>query len=200
MERIFSTFREASQEASRLCREHGSTASLERRGDSWAVVFDGTVPNTIEAPAPDPLLLEIQDLREQLAQYRRECTFANAKIERLGKTIDSLEKEHLLVQPLLSKGVEARFSSDVLDKMTQENAQMLRRYGYLCELNDSGKIDKAAFDDFKASSGMWVAIHNYEKIKSGPQPINTPDHPKPVVELCSSCGGAVINGHCRCSD
>jgi|26BtaG_2_1085354.scaffolds.fasta_scaffold02814_6 hypothetical protein len=200
MERIFSTFREASQEASRLCQEHGTTASLERRGGSWAVVFDGTVPNGVEAPEPNPLLLEIQDLRDQLANYRRECKFANTEVKRLSKAIDSLEKEHLLIQPLLSKGVEACFSSDVLDRMTQENSHMLRRFGYLCELDDSGKIDQSAFNDFKASSGMWVAIHNYEKIKSGPQPVHVPDHPRPVAELCSSCGGAVINGYCRCSN
>lgn len=200
MEHIFRTFRDASQAASRLCQEHGTTASVERRGDSWVVVFDGRVPNGMEAPEPDPLLFEIQDLREQMAHYRRDCEFANAKAGRLSRTNDSLEKEHLLLKPLLFNGVETHFSSEVLDKMTQENAFMLRRYGYLCELNDSGKLDQAAFDQFKASSGMWVAIHNYEKLKTGPLLLHVPDRPRPVVQLCSSCGGAVINSHCRCSD
>ena len=200
MERIFSTFREASQEASRLCQEHGTSASLERRGDSWAVIFDGSVSGGTEVPEPDPLLLEIQDLREQLVQSRRECISSSAKIKALSKVIDSYEKEHQLVHPLISQITELRFSSDVLEKMTRENALILRRYGYLCELSDSGKIDQVAFNEFKASSGMWVAIHNYEKIKSGPKPIQVPDHPRPSVALCSSCGGAVINGYCRCSD
>lgn len=200
MERIFGTFREASQEASRLCQQHGISASLERRGDSWAVTFDGSVRGGAAVPEPDPLLLEIQDLREQLAQSRSECRSLSARIETLSKVIDCYEREHLLVRPLLTQSITLRFASDVLEKMTQENALMLRRYGCLCELSESGQIDQVAFNEFTASSGIWVAIHNYEKIKSGPQPIHVPDHPRPFVELCSSCGGAVISGHCRCSD
>lgn len=225
MERIFSTFRLASQEASRLCKEHGANASLERKGDSWAVIFDGPVPSEVSGPDPAEHLQEINELREALDDLRshahdverqhraevfslenqlnvlqRECESLHKKIEGKNKIIFSHEKEFNLLKPFLPKEEKPYFSTEILKKMSKENAYILSRYGYLCNLNDSGKINAKAFDDFKASSELWIAIHNYEKLKNGPQQTHGQDYKRPAIEICSSCGGAVMNGHCKCSN
>jgi len=206
MERIFDTFREASQEAARICREQGIGASLESRDNRWAVVFDRplpdpSLPNEALPPAiSDPVALENDFLRAQLGQVRHEFASLKATNKDLRSRITLVEQERDLVKPLLVRDAPSPFTRTVLDKLPKANLETILRYEYLCVLNDLGEIDQIAFNDFKGASGLWIAIHNYEKIMTGPQPACVPDHPRPYVEHCPSCGGVVINGYCKCSD
>lgn len=201
MERIFDTFREASQEAARICREHGIGASLERRESQWVVVFDQELITEAPPPIePDPLALENDLLRTELRQAKYDCSRLERQNKDLCSRISLLEQEHALVKPLLVRDAPSPFTLSVLDKTPKENVETILRYEYLCILNDLSEIDNAAFNEFRVASGLWIAIHNFEKIKNGPQPVHIPDRPRPNVEHCSSCGGIVINGHCRCSN
>ena len=200
MERIFDTFREASQEAEMICRKHATKASLERRGSRFAVVFDHSLPDgALPLAEPDPLALENDLLRANLSQIQHDFASLTDTHKRLQSRIALFEQEHALVKPLLVRDTPSPFAQTVLNKMPKENVDTILRYEYLCVLSNLGAIDQIAFNDFKIASLLWIAIYNYEKIKVGPKPSYVPEYPRLNVEYCTSCGVVVINGHCKCS-
>ena len=200
MERTFSSFREASQEAARICRDHSTGASLERRGDLWAVLFDGPVPDVELSQEPDPRAAEIANLENELRTASREVANREHQISQLNLLLEDRAKELALIRPLVEKGIDADFDEKILIKMNHEEHELIDRYGYLCELSTRSLIDSNNFNELKVSTGLWKALHNYDKIKAGPQPISGSRVFTPKPTLCGSCGGAVFNGLCRCSN
>ena len=198
LEHLFDTFRQASAAAAEICRQHETGASLERRGERWAVVLKRPGPEVM--PAVDGLMLQNQLLRGSLALAERDRAVLQEENVSLRARVDVNDREHKLLEPLLTRDTPGPFDQFVVSKMNQEQANLLLRYGYLLSLKELKEIDTGSFDDFSAASGLWRAIHNYEKIKMGPQPVHNAERPHLNVEHCSSCGGIVINGHCKCSN
>lgn len=126
MERIFDTFREASQEAARICRDRETGASLKRRDDRWVVVFDSSISHEGSPPAgPDPLVLENDFLLTELQRMQD----AFASLERANKDLRSrisvLELEHALVKPLLVRDTPSPFVKCILDRTPRENVETI---------------------------------------------------------------------------
>lgn len=135
----------------------------------------------------------------ELEAALRELVSLRSTNAELLKRIMVLDKERLLARCMVFPKDAPLFDSAVLGKISRDNADLLRKFEYLFVLDSMDLIDRSVFEEFKRASGLWLAMHNYEKARDGVKVTLGSGRSRESAVICDSCGGAVVNGLCRCS-
>jgi hypothetical protein len=196
MKRIFQFFSDALEQAYNLCINHKLCVSLTKSVNGlWSVA---TVSDSIDA-----LKLATHCPQSQLDLSHKEYSQIYDQIEKVRNIIKTIENEHNQILPKLPKYPSYLFLPHVLQKMNKQQAHVLKRYWYLCELNFYLKIDATAFKEFSSFVGLGIATHNYNKIagftNTAPAVHFSQSQRSSTSELCPSCGSPNNYGYCRCS-
>lgn len=130
-----------------------------------------------------------EELTSQVTSLEQDANFARAYIPLLERTV--------------SRQISAQdadpWDKAILDALPADNRQSLLPLSMLFILRNLEMISGDEFETLAKVSGAWMAIHNYEKLGK-PVSALPPHRPTPQFDICASCGAAILNGYCRCSD
>ena len=144
--------------------------------------------------------IEIKSAFDEIHQLQRMVESKDSELQELQKKLKSVESFSEILQLGLPNKEPISWDQDVLNKLPRDNKEILRKFERALALRDADIVSEEKIQAFMAESGLWKALHNYEKLKHHKNHSATSkDNPRPDVEICASCGGAVIDGRCRCS-
>lgn len=144
-------------------------------------------------------LFNESNLKEALDIKEKENMELKNKLESMTMFIQILELDlvHKETYP---------WNEEAFGKLSQDNKLLLKNYEHALVLKNMNAINEEDFIKFSKKSGLWsalyayeIALYNYEKMR---RPVSQYSPPKPKIQfpLCGSCGFAIINGYCKCSN
>jgi uncharacterized protein YifE (UPF0438 family) len=143
--------------------------------------------------------LKLNDLFDYIADLEQMAEQNEQKINKLDKQLTSLEKFVEILELDLKHKEAYVWNEEALAKLSEDNKLVLKLFERALVLKEMSVVTQEQFDKFAEVSDLWKALHNYKKVQH-PQTTYSSSTPRVRLDICSSCGGAVIDGHCKCSN
>lgn len=134
----------------------------------------------------------INDLRKNIAEKEKENEIIMKELESSTMYAEILELD------LIHKD-SYQWNEIALNDISKENRSILKKYERAIMLKKLNIVSDNKFNEFTKISGLWIALYNYEKMQNK-KPMYTNEKPHIEVERCGSCGMAIVNGYCKCSN
>ena len=144
------------------------------------------------------LIAENKELKESLKK-------SDAEIAKLKASQCGLEKYvEILKTDVRHKG-PYEWNQQVLEELSDDNIKTLRLFENAIILNEVGSLDEKTFAEFSSKSGLWIALHNYNKLlnprsEQKATRLDSGVNSMRDSHICGSCGTVIVNGYCKCSD
>ena len=153
--------------------------------------------NSYEAYLQQKLRLDppedvLSQLKQTLADKEKENILIKKQLESISMYSEMLEID------LMHKEAYP-WDESALSKVTEEDRSILKRYERAIVLRSLNLVTEIKFNEFTKISGLFDALCNYNN-KLHPEPVHYYKNRRIELEICGSCGMAVYNGYCKCSN
>jgi len=144
---------------------------------------------------------KLNEMLYEISELEMTIELKNKEIEELKKELAGMEIFAEILQLDLAHTETFEWNEKAIAKLPEDNKEILKKFERALALKDAGIVSKEKFDELTATSGLWKALHNYEKVLH-PQSLSTysSDGRGAYIDMCRSCGCPIVNGHCRCSN